>query len=373
MRNIAEQTDISETGETNLFSPLTLRGVTFKNRIMVSSMCQYSSEDGLMDDWHLVHLGSRAIGGAALVMTEASAVEARGRISPQDAGIWDDKHIEPMARITRFLKAHGALSGIQLAHAGRKASVSRPWEGNVGLNPAQGGWPNEVVAPSSIAFSEKYHTPRELSKAEIGEIIAAFVAAAHRSLKAGFEIVEIHAGHGYLFNQFLSPAANQRSDEYGGSLPNRARIVVETVRAVREIWPAEWPVFVRISATDWLPETEPAFQPEESLQLSKLLAQAGADLVDVSTGGVALHQKIPVGPGYQVPFAEAIRRETGLLTAAVGLITEPKQADNIIREGRADFVALARELLRDPYWPLRAARVLGQDVAWPDQYLRAKI
>lgn len=356
----------------HLFSPLTMRGVTFRNRIMVSPMCQYSSEDGLMNDWHLVHLGSRAVGGAALVMAEATAVEARGRIAPQDAGIWDDKHIEPLARIVRFIKEQGAVAGIQLAHAGRKASVARPWEGGSGVGPEKGGWPEEVVGPSALPFSDTYHTPHELSQAEIAQIVEAFARATRRSLKAGFQVIEIHAGHGYLLNQFLSPAANRRTDEYGGALPNRARFLLEIINAVRAEWPEDLPLFVRISATDWLPPTEPRFTPEDNLELAKLLAGTGIDLVDVSTGGVSSKQQIQPGPGYQVPFAERIRQDSGLMTAAVGLITDPQQADNIIRHQQADMIALARELLRDPYWPIHAAQALGHEIKWPNQYLRAK-
>lgn len=368
---------LGETGKRgvngpHLFTPLTIREVTLRNRIMVSSMCQYSSEDGFMNDWHMVHLGSRAVGGAGLVMTEATAVEARGRIAPQDAGLWKDEQIEPMARIVRFIQEQGAVAGIQLAHAGRKASVARPWEGGHGVNVEQGGWPDEVVGPSAVAFNETYHTPYELSKAEIGDIKQAFGEAAGRAIKAGFEVVEIHAGHGYLLNQFLSPAANQREDEYGGSLENRARFLLEVVGAVREVWPESFPIFVRISATDWLPETEPSFRADDAVKLARLLGEAGVDLVDVSTGGISARQQIQPGPGYQVPFAERVKQGAGLLTAAVGLIYEPEQADNIIRQGQADLVALARELLRDPYWPMRAAHVLGHDIKWPDQYLRAK-
>lgn len=356
----------------HLFSPLTIREVTFRNRIMVSSMCQYSSEDGFANDWHLVHLGSRAVGGAALVMTEAAAVEARGRIAPQDLGIWEDRHTEGLRRIATFIKEQGAVPGIQLAHAGRKASVARPWEGGKGIGVEQGGWPAEVVGPSAVGFVDTYHTPRELSRSELGELVGAFAKATRRAREAGFEAVEVHAGHGYLLNQFLSPAANQRSDDYGGSLANRARLLLEIVQAVRAEWPASYPVFTRISATDWLPTDEPSWDLADSVELAGLLAAKGVDLIDVSSGGVAARQQIKLSPGYQVPFAECIRQESSLLTAAVGLITEPHQADSIIRQGQADLVALARELLREPYWPLHAAKALGHDVKWPDQYLRAK-
>ncbi len=355
----------------HLFSPLTVRELTFKNRIMVSPMCQYSSQEGFAHDWHLVHLGSRAVGGAALVMTEATAVEARGRIAPQDLGIWDDRHIEMLSRITAFILEQGAIPGIQLAHAGRKASVARPWEGGKGVGPQMGGWPQEVIGPSSLAFTETYHTPQAMSLAQINEVTEAFRLAAIRSRQAGFQVIEIHAGHGYLLNQFLSPASNKRQDEYGGSLPGRARLLLEITRAIRAEWPESYPLFARISATDWLPDHE-GFDIEDSVELAGLLSNAGIDLIDTSTGGVSADQQIKPGPGYQVPFAERIRQETGLLTAAVGLIYEPEQADAIIRNGQADMVALARELLRDPYWPLRAARALGHEIKWPDQYLRAQ-
>jgi 2,4-dienoyl-CoA reductase-like NADH-dependent reductase (Old Yellow Enzyme family) len=339
---------------------------------MVSPMCMYSSEDGFANDWHLVHLGSRAVGGAGLVFTEATAVEPRGRIAPQDLGIWDDRHVEMLARIVRFIKEQGAVPGMQLAHAGRKASVARPWDGGKPLSEAEGGWPADLVGPSAVAFSEGYFTPQELTIAEIHGITAAFVKGAQRAIRAGFEVLEIHGGHGYLLNQFLSPAANRRSDAYGGSLENRARFLLETVRAIREVVPAEMPIFVRLSVTDWLPENEPRWTLEDSVKLAKLLSAAGVDLIDASSAGVSPLQQISVGPGYQVPLAERIKKETNILTAAVGLIYEPEQADTIIRKGQADLIALARELLRDPYWPMHAARSLGHDIKWPDQYLRAK-
>jgi 2,4-dienoyl-CoA reductase-like NADH-dependent reductase (Old Yellow Enzyme family) len=307
-----------------------------------------------------------------LVFTEATAVEARGRIAPQDLGIWDDRHIEMLSRIARFIKEHGAVAGMQLAHAGRKASVYRPWEGNGAVPATAGGWPDEVVGPSPEAFADNYYVPHKLSKAEIGVIIAAFVKGAERAVQAGFEVLEIHGAHGYLLNEFLSPASNHRTDEYGGSLENRARFLLEVVRGIRQTITAELPVFVRLSATDWLPTTEPGFTPDESVELTKMLAAAGVDLIDASSGGVSHKQQVKVGPGYQVPFAAQIKRESGIMTAAVGLIYEPEQADRIIREGQADLIAMARELLRDPYWPLHAARTLGHDIKWPDQYLRAK-
>jgi 2,4-dienoyl-CoA reductase-like NADH-dependent reductase (Old Yellow Enzyme family) len=363
---------LDPTQTAHLFSPLTIRGITFKNRIMVSPMCMYSSQNGFANDWHLVHLGTRAVGGAGLVFTEATAVEARGRIAPQDLGIWDDRHVAKLAQIAQFVKEQGAVPGMQLAHAGRKASVARPWEGGKPLGEAQGGWPSAIVGPSPAAFAEGYYVPHEVTKAEIEEIIQAFAKGAQRAVRAGFEVLEIHAGHGYLINQFLSPAANRRSDEYGGSLESRARLLLEIVQAIRSVVPAELPLFVRLSATDWLPETEPGWTIEDSLVLAKLLAPAGIDLVDTSSGGVSPRQQIKARPGYQVPFAARLRRETPILTAAVGLIFEAEQADAIIREGQADLIALARELLRDPYWPLHAARSLGHDIKWPDQYERAK-
>ncbi len=365
-------TQPTSTDESHLFSPLTIRDVILPNRIMVSPMCQYSAEDGLANDWHLVHLGSRAVGGAGLVMVEATAVEARGRIAPEDMGIWADKHIEPLARIARFIQQQGAVAGIQLAHAGRKASVARPWEGNGGLSEAEGGWPTEVVGPSPLPFSQTYHTPHELSRSEISAVVEAFATATRRARQAGFQVIEIHAGHGYLLNQFLSPASNRRTDEYGGDLAGRARLLLEILAAVEADWPTEWPIFVRISATDWLPPTEPGFTLDESVELARLLTTRRVDLLDVSSGGVSTGQQIKVEPGYQVPFAGRIRRETGLMTAAVGLIRKAQQADEIIRSGQADLVALARELLRDPYWPMHAAQTLGYDLKWPNQYLRAK-
>ena len=365
-------TDATETQIAHLFSPLTIRGITLRNRILVSPMCMYSSEDGFANDWHLVHLGSRAVGGAGLVFTEATAVEARGRISPQDLGIWDDHHIEMLARIVSFIKEQGSVAGIQLAHAGRKASVGRPWDGGKLVTEAQGGWPSEVIGPSPIPFDAGYATPHELTIAEIHEVTQAFVKGAQRSIQAGFEVLELHGAHGYLLNEFLSPASNQRSDEYGGSLENRARFLLETVRGIREVIPAEIPLFVRLSATDWLPEDQPRWTLDDSVELAKLLAEAGVDLIDCSSSGVSPLQQIKVGPGYQVPFAEHIKRDAPILTAAVGLIYEPEQADTIIRKGQADLIAMARELLRDPYWPLHAAKSLGHDIEWPDQYARAK-
>ena len=350
----------------SLFTPLTIREVTFRNRIAVSPMCQYSSEDGFASDWHLVHLGSRAVGGAALVMTEASAVEARGRISPQDLGIWKDEHIEFLARIARFLRQHGAVPGIQIAHAGRKASTRRPWEGGGRIDPAEGGW--QPVAPSAIPFHPGDPAPAALSREEIHAIAKAFADAAARALAAGFQVVEIHGAHGYLMHEFLSPLSNRRGDEYGGSLENRQRFALETAAAVRAVWPDRLPLFHRISATDW---AEGGWMPEDSVELARRLGPLGVDLIDCSSGGLVPHQQIALGPGYQVPFAERIRRETGVLTGAVGMITTPRQAAAIVEQGQADLVLLAREFLRDPYFPLHAARELGEKCPPPVQYARA--
>jgi len=358
--------------EAHLFSPLTVRGITFRNRILVSPMCQYSSEDGFADDWHVVHLGSRAVGGAALVITEAIAVEARGRISPQDLGIWKDEHIPVLARINAFIKSQGAVAGAQLAHAGRKASTARPWDGGKPIPPtAPNGW--TPIGPSAVPFNPEFNTPHALTKEEIAEVVASFAAATKRAVKAGFEVIELHAAHGYLLHEFLSPISNQREDEYGGSLENRFRFIVEVVGAVRQEWPAEFPLIVRVSATDWLDNEPQSWKLADTVALARVLRQHGVDMIDVSSGGNSPAQKIILGPGYQVPFAEEIRRESGIMTAAVGMITEAEQADTIVRSGQADMVALARELLRDPYWPLHAAKILGHDIRWPDQYLRAKV
>lgn len=356
---------------SHLFSPLTLRGVTFRNRIAVSPMCEYSSEDGFANEWHLVHLGSRAIGGAGLVFTEANAVEARGRISPHDLGIWKDEHVEMLARINRFLHEHGAQSGTQLAHAGRKASTRRPWElqkGSPALVPeTEGGW--RPIAPSPLPFAEGYGTPRELGTEEIGTIVRAFGDAARRALEAGFDVIELHGAHGYLIHEFLSPLTNQRTDAYGGSFENRTRFVREVAEATRRIWPERLPLFVRLSTTDWVEEG--GWDVEQSIELARSLRTLGVDLIDCSSGGAVPGVTIPIGPGYQTPFAERIRREADIPTGAVGLITSPAQADHIIRTGQADIVLLARELLRDPYWPSRAARDLGQEIPAPVQYVRA--
>jgi 2,4-dienoyl-CoA reductase-like NADH-dependent reductase (Old Yellow Enzyme family) len=351
-----------------LFDPLTLRGVTLPNRVGVSPMCEYSSEDGFANDWHLVHLGSRAVGGAALVMSEAAAVEDRGRITPADLGIWKDAHVEPLARIVRFVEAHGAVPGMQLAHAGRKASCAVPWEGGQGLAALDGGW--EPIAPSALAFSPQTILPRGMGEGDIRTVKDAFVAAARRALAAGYRFLELHFAHGYLAHTFLSPLSNVREDAYGGTFENRIRFPLETMRAVRAVWPEHLPLSVRLSCTDW---AEGGWTAEDSVALARHLRADGADVVDCSSGGLVPQQRIPTAAGYQVPFARQIRAEAGISTAAVGLITEAAQADAIIRGGEADLVFLARAMLRDPYWPLHAALELGQPDRRriPNQYLRA--
>ena len=351
----------------SLFSPFSVRAVTLPNRIVVSPMCQYSSEDGFANDWHMVHLGSRAVGGAGLVLTEASAVTPEGRITPNDLGIWKDQHITPLARIVDFLHSQGAAAGIQLAHAGRKASMGRPWEGERLIGPEEGGW-TEVVAPSDVPFRGDYAQPHALTLEGIRAVREAFARATRRARRAGFDVIEIHAAHGYLLHEFLSPLSNKRTDEYGGAFENRIRLLIETVDVVRTESGGDVPLFVRISATDW---TEGGWDTEQSVLLAKVLREHGADVIDTSSGGNVAGARIPTGPSYQVPFAEQIRREAGIATAAVGQITEPAQADAIVRNGEADLVLLAREFLRDPYWGLHAAQELGVDVTWPAQYLRA--
>jgi 2,4-dienoyl-CoA reductase-like NADH-dependent reductase (Old Yellow Enzyme family) len=358
---------MTAVNDAHLFSPLTFRGLTLRNRITVSPMCQYSSTDGFATDWHLVHLGSRALGGAGLVFTEAAAVSAPGRISPNDLGIYDDRHVEPLARVVRFVKTHGAAAGIQLAHAGRKASTKRPWEGGKPLTAAEGAW--AVVGPSPLAFADGYPMPQELDEPGIRAIIADFRQAARRSQAAGFDLIELHSAHGYLLHSFLSPLSNRRSDAYGGSLENRMRLLREVAAAVRSVIPDAMPLFVRISATDWV---EGGWDVGQSVALARVLAKDGVDLIDCSSGGNVPNARIPLGPGYQVPLAERVRREAGVRTAAVGMITEPAQADTIVRTGQADVVLLARAFLRDPYWPLHAAKTLGQEIAWPLQYARAR-
>lgn len=351
-----------------LFSPVTFRGLTLRNRVVVSPMCQYSSRDGFATDWHLVHLGAFAVGGAALVLTEACAVTPEGRISPHDLGIWDDAHIPFLRRINDFLHAQGAASGVQLAHAGRKASTARPWEGGGKVSPEFGGW-DDVQAPSAIAFADNYPQPHALTREGIQRVVDDFREGALRALEAGFQVIEVHAAHGYLLHEFLSPLSNQRTDEYGGTFANRARLTHEVVAAIRAVWPADRPLFVRLSGTDWVPG---GWDADDTVQLARELAAVGVDLIDCSSGGLAAGQQIPIAPGYQVPFARRVRREAGIATGAVGLITTPAQAQQIIEDGDADVILMAREFLRQPRWPLMAAHALGQEIAWPKQYERAK-
>lgn len=350
-----------------LFTPLKLRNVTLKNRIVVSPMCQYSASDGFANDWHLVHLGSRAVGGAGLVFTEATAVSPEGRISPYDLGIWKDDHVPELKRIADFISRQGSVPGMQLAHAGRKASVTEPWKGDKLLRPSDGGW--KTVAPSPIAFSPEKDTPLELTIAEIKKIVADFGSAAARAREAGFRILEIHGAHGYLVNEFLSPLTNQRTDDYGGSFGNRMRFLTEVIVAVRSSWPEELPLLLRISASDW---ADGGWTVEDSVQLATIVKDTGVDLIDCSSGGVVSYAHIAARPNYQVPFAAAVRA-AGIPTGAVGIIVTAEQAESILQNGEADLIFMARELLRDPYFPLRAARELGyEDVEWPVQYERAK-
>jgi 2,4-dienoyl-CoA reductase-like NADH-dependent reductase (Old Yellow Enzyme family) len=363
----SDELQTSDYSMSKLFSPLSLKSIQLKNRIVVSPMCQYSSQDGFANDWHLVHLGSRAIGGAGLIISEATAVSPEGRISPDDLGIWKDEHIHKLKQITDFLKAAGSVPGIQLAHAGRKASTYSAWKGHGVVAPEQGGW--QTVSASSVAFAAHYDTPLALDQQGIQKVIADFAAAARRALEAGFEIIELHAAHGYLIHQFLSPLSNLRTDEYGGNFVNRIRLLLEIIDAVQPVWPQSLPILVRISATDW---AEGGWNDDEAVKLSGILKDRGVDLIDVSTGGLVSHQKIPVGPGYQVPFASRIRKETGIPTGTVGLITDATQAEQILEDGDADLILMARELLRDPYFPLHAAAILGENIHWPVQYQRAK-
>jgi 2,4-dienoyl-CoA reductase-like NADH-dependent reductase (Old Yellow Enzyme family) len=349
-----------------LFDPFSLRGITLPNRIVVSPMCEYSSQDGFANDWHLVHLGSRAAGGAGLVFTEATAVTPEGRISPEDLGIWKDEHIEFLSRIVRFIKSQGAVPGMQIAHAGRKGSTQRPWEGSSKISPGDGGW--VPIAPSAVAFSDTYPLPRAVSKDEIHGVVDAFAQAARRARDAGFLVLELHAAHGYLMHEFFSPLSNFRQDEYGGSFENRTRIAREVVSAVRKVWPENLPLFIRISATDG---KEGGWDVDQAVELAKQLKPLGVDLVDCSSAGLVVDQKIIAGPCFQVPFAERIRRDAGIPTSAVGLIETKEQVADILAKNQADLVSMAREFLRDPYWPLRAARELKQKVSWPPQYLRA--
>ncbi|MCD0487202.1 NADPH dehydrogenase NamA [Pedobacter sp. MC2016-14] len=350
-----------------LFSPITIKNITLKNRIVVSPMCQYSAIDGFANDWHLVHLGSRAVGGAGLIIQEATAVSADGRISPDDLGLWSDEQIPMLKRITSFINSQGAIAGIQLAHAGRKASFQSPFKGGQQLLAEDGGW--ETIAPSAVPFHEKDLPPTAVTKERIQELIADFKAATQRALTAGYEVIELHAAHGYLFHQFLSPLSNLRTDEYGGSFENRIRFLLESLEAVQQVWPAQNPLFVRISATDW---AEGGWTEADAIQLSRILKDKGVDLIDTSSGGLAIQQQIPLSPGYQVPFAASIKKETGILTGAVGLITEAQQSEDILKKGEADLIFIARELLRDPYFPLHAAGALNAEVKWPSQYERAK-
>lgn len=349
-----------------LFQPLTIKNITFRNRIAVSPMCQYSAINGYANDWHLVHLGSRAVGGAALVIVEATAVSPEGRISPGDLGIWEEGHVEPLKRIVDFIHANGSVAGIQIAHAGRKASHSAPWERGIQLHEDNGGW--TTVAPSPIAFDEGEQAPEELDTQGIQKVINDFKNAAIKSRKAGFKVLEIHAAHGYLMHEFLSPISNTRNDNYGGSFENRIRLLIEVTEAVRSVWPDELPLFVRLSATDWV---EDGWSLPETVRLSSILKEKGVDLIDSSSGGNVMHQKIQLGPGYQVHFAEETRK-TGILTAAVGLITSSQQAEDILNNNQADMILLGREFLRNPYFPLHAAKELNHDTNWPIQYLRAK-
>ena len=352
---------------SKLFSPLKLRELTLPNRIVVSPMCQYSAQDGLVNDWHLVHLGSRAVGGAGLVLMEAAAIAPEGRITPQDAGIWSDDHIAPLRRLTRFIDAQSSFAGIQLAHAGRKASTYRPWAGKTGSVPsAEGGW--STVGPSAIAFDDSYQTPAAMSVADIAQQVRLFAEAAQRALQAGFKVVEVHAAHGYLVHAFLSPLSNQRSDQYGGSFENRTRFLLEIVSAVRAVWPEELPLFVRVSATDW---SEGGWSVDETVALARQLGTLGVDLIDVSSGGNLPSAVIPTGPGYQTAFAARVKHEANIPSGAVGMITDAIQAEHVLRTEQADLVLLARELLRDPYWPLHAANTLKEVVTWPPQYVRA--
>ncbi|MEP7257946.1 MAG: NADH:flavin oxidoreductase/NADH oxidase [Flavitalea sp.] len=350
-----------------LFDILTIRGIEFRNRITVSPMCQYSSVDGFANDWHLVHLGSRAVGGAGLVLTEATAVSPEGRISPDDLGIWKDDHILFLKRIAEFIDLMGAVPGIQLAHAGRKASMHSPFKGGSTLTAAEGAW--QTVAPSVIPFSDTYPVPRELTTLEIQQVVADFKQAAVRALAAGFKVIELHAAHGYLLNEFMSPISNHRKDEYGGSFENNIRVLLETITAVRSVWPDHLPLFVRISASDWV---EGGWTAEDSVKLAIILKNHEVDLIDCSSGGNSSQAKIPVGPLYQAHFAEKVKKETGMMTGAVGLITTAAEAEQLIASGGADLVVMARQLLRDPYFPLHAAHDLHTDIHWPKQYDRAK-
>lgn len=353
---------------SKLLSPLTIKDITFRNRIAISPMCQYSATDGFANDWHLVHLGSRAVGGASLIIQEATAVSPEGRISPGDLGLYKDEHIEKLKSITSFIHQHGAIAGIQLAHAGRKASCAIPWKGVKQLKENEGGW--TTVSPTALTFNPEDDAPKELDLEGIKKVISDFKVAAQRSLQAGYKLIEIHAAHGYLIHQFLSPLSNRRTDKYGVSFENRIRLLLEIVESVQTVWPQNLPLFVRISATDW---AEGGWNIEEAVRLSSILKQNGVDLIDCSSGGLVPYQKIQLGPGYQVAFAEQIRKETGILTGAVGLVTEAQQAEDILEKSQADLILIARTSLRDPYFALNAAKILGEDIEWPLQYKRAKL
>ena len=350
-----------------LFDSITFRGVTARNRIAVSPMCQYSSVDGFATDWHLIHLGSRAVGGAGMVIAEATAVTADGRISPSDLGIWSDEHIDPLTRVTRAIRDNGAVAGIQLAHAGRKASSARPWDGGRQLAFEEGGW--QTLAPSALPFHDKDRAPTELNGQGIAHILTAFADAARRAVEAGFQLIEIHAAHGYLLHEFMSPLSNHRRDEYGGSFANRTRLVREVVQAARAVMPDGLALWVRVSGTDW---ADNGWTVDDTVQLARDLVPLGVDLIDCSSGGLVRTQKIPDAPGYQVPIASRVRNEAGIASGAVGRITRPEQAVDILARGEADVVLLARELLRDPYWPIHTANALGAAKLWPQQYLRAE-
>lgn len=352
---------------SKLLSPIHIKTVSLRNRIVVSPMCQYSAVDGFANDWHLVHLGSRAVGGAGLIIQEATAVSPEGRITPGDLGIWNDKQVEKLQQITSFIHQHGAVAGIQLAHAGRKASCAAPWEGGKQLKQPEGGW--QTVAPSAIPFHPDDITPNGLDAEGIQKVIADFRAAAQRALQAGYKLIEIHAAHGYLIHQFFSPLSNNRTDKYGGSFGNRIRLLLEIIQSVKTVWPENLPLFVRISATDW---AEGGWDIEQSVALSAILKDLNVDLIDCSSGGLASYAKVPFGPGYQVPFAERIKQETGILTGAVGLITEVNQAEQILENDQADLILIARASLRDPYFALHAVKTFEEDISWPIQYHRAK-
>ena len=353
---------------SKLFSPLIIKDIEFKNRIVISPMCQYSAVDGFANDWHLVHLGSRAVGGAGLVIQEATAISAEGRITPSDAGLYKDEHVEKWHSIVQFIHQQGAVAGIQLAHAGRKASCAEPWNGGHQLKAKAGGW--KTVSPSAIAFNAEDDVPDALDGDGILKVIADFKAAAQRSLQVGYKVLEIHAAHGYLIHQFLSPLSNHRTDNYGGSFENRIRLLLEILKAVQTEWPQNLPLFVRISATDWV---EGGWNINDAVKLSSILKTEGVDLIDCSSGGLVPYAKIPWRPGYQVTFAERIKKEAGILTSAVGLITEVAQAEHILKKGEADLILIARESLREPYFALKAAAVLGDEIVWPVQYSRAKL